>query len=217
MIEAVLISDGNGIPIFTHFFSKQFIDPNLLLSFFSALKSFAKSMSQETNNKLRSINLGKYLFDFESTYFDHFTQDVDVLVISTGLPPSFSHALIDEISESFLLFLDEIIIENPNYLKSITNAQYPNFSHFSTDLSNLILKTNSDPNSKMHSVSNIPNTAFSLINSIFSQNPNLAESYDFSEQEFIEQFINEYCENQLSEDIQKKFQAKSQEKFNPWD
>ncbi|UYP46326.1 hypothetical protein NEF87_002611 [Candidatus Lokiarchaeum ossiferum] len=217
MIEAVLISDGNGIPLFTHFFSKQFIDPNLLLSFFSALKTFARSMSQEANNKLRSIKLGKYLFDFESSYFEQFEQEVDVLVITTGLPPSFSHALIDEISESFLLFLDENIVENPEYMKSMKIAQYPNLSHFSNHLNNLILKTNSNPNFRMHSVSNIPNTAFSIINYIFSQNSNLAESYDFSEQELIEQFIDDYCKNQLINDIQKKFNMKSREKFNPWD
>ncbi len=216
MIEAVLISDANGIPIFKNFFSKQFADPDLILSFFSALKSFAKSMSEESSNELRSISFGKYAFNFESAEFEQFGQEVDVLVISTGIPPSASHALISEITELFTLFLEEFIVENPATQKQIINAQYPNFSNFSVELSSIMSKISLTKDFQMQSTSNIPNVAFSTISKLFQDNPPLAEMYN-SEQELIEQFLNSYCENQLVKDILRKFQIEKVSKFNPWD
>ncbi len=217
MIEAVLISDANGIPIFKNFFTKQFVDPDLILSFFSALKSFAKSMSEESSNELRSISFGKYAFNFESAEFEQIGQEVDVLLISTGIPPSACHALVSEITELFTLFLEEFIVENPASQKQIKNAQYPNFSNFSIELSSIMSKISLTKDFQMQSTSNIPNVAFSTITQLFQDNQILAEMYDFSEQQLIEQFLNGYCKNKLTKDILRKFQIEKVSKFNPWD
>ena len=204
-IDSVLIADKNGIPIYSIDYSDKNIDESLLLSFFSALKSFSNSFLRSSNmNELKSIKLGNSLLDFEIANFEHIGQ-VDVLLISTGIDPTTSHAILSEITENFSIYLDEILTKNPDLLKGMKKGIIPNFSGFSHKLEKILESLDTEESFSMDINLNIPNKALKIIDELFKDDISLAKTYDFDGIRLLNQILSEYSESGLEKDIKNRF------------
>ncbi len=200
-IEAVLIADKHGIPIYSKDYSDKKIDESLLLSFFSALKSFSNSMYA---GEIKSINLGNSLLDFETVDFEHIGQ-VDVLLISTGIDPTTSHAKLSEITELFSIYLDELNSESPDRLKGMKKGIIPDFSGFSPQLDMILESMQTEDYFSMDINLNIPIDVLKIIDELFENNLSLAKIYDFDGFGLLNQLLSEYTQTELEKDIKKRF------------
>ena len=200
-IDAVLIADKHGIPIYSKDYSSRNIDESLLLSFFSALKSFSNSMY---GGEIKSINLGNSLLDFETIDFDHIGQ-VDVLLISTGIDPTTSHALLSEITELFSIYLDELNSEYPDRLNGMKRGIIPDFSGFSPQLEMILESLQSEDSFSMDINLNIPIEVLNIIDDLFQKDLSLAKTYDFDGFGLLNQILSEYSQTGLEKDIKKSF------------
>ena len=209
MIEAVLIANENGLPIYSKIFREDYIDPNLVLSFFSALKTFARSLTKKENYILRSINLGKSLLDFESASFEHIGQ-VDVLIISKGLAPSTSHAVLSQITELFTIWLDEYFFDHPITNESMKVGLFPDFSDFDVNLNMILESLKTEEFYEIDMQLNIPNKILNKINALFTDQQ-IGEMYNCSETQLLEQIFNEYSHKDLEKDLKSRFRKN---KFN---
>ena len=200
-IDAVLIADKHGIPIYSKDYSNKNIDESLLLSFFSALKSFSNSMY---GGEIKSINLGNSLLDFETVDFEHIGQ-VDVLVISTGIDPTTSHAILSEITELFSIYIDEINSEFPDRVKGMKKGIIPDFSGFSPQLDIILDSLQTENSFSMDINLNIPVDVLKIIDELFQNDLSLAKTYDFDGFGLLNQILSEYSQNGLEEDLKKRF------------
>ena len=207
-IVAVLIADKHGIPIYSKDYSNKNIDESLLLSFFSALKSFSNSMYE---GEIKSINLGNSLLDFETVNFDHIDQ-VDVLLISTGIDPTTSHAILSEITELFSIFLDEINLESPDRLKGMKRGIIPDFSGFSPQLEMISESLQTEDSFSMDINLNIPIDVLNIIDDLFQKDLSLAKTYDFDGFGLLNQILSEYTQTGLEEDIKNRFTGVEKDK-----
>ncbi|QEE14761.1 hypothetical protein DSAG12_00577 [Promethearchaeum syntrophicum] len=204
-IDAVLIADKYGIPIYSKDYSNKNIDESLLLSFFSALKSFSNSFLQSSKmNELKSISLGNSLLDFETVDFDHIGQ-VDLLLISTGFDPTTSHAILSEITELFSIYLDEINTSNSDLLKGMKKGIIPNFAGFSPQLAKILDSIQTEDYFSMDFNLNIPVEALTIIDKLFENDLSLAKTYDFDGIGLLNQILSEYSQNCLEKDITQRF------------
>jgi len=200
-IDAVLIADKHGIPIYSKDYSNKNIDESLLLSFFSALKSFSNSMY---GGEIKSINLGNSLLDFETVDFEHIGQ-VDVLLISTGIDPTTSHAKLSQITELFSIYLDEISLESPDRLKGMKKGIIPDFSGFSPQLDMILESLQTEDSFSMDINLNIPIEVLTLIDEVFQNDLSLAKTYDYDGFSLLNQILSEYTQSGLEKDIKKRF------------
>jgi len=196
-IEAVLIADKHGIPIYSKDYSSKNIDESLLLSFFSALKSFSNSMYA---GEIKSINLGNSLLDFETVDFDHIGQ-VDVLLISNGIDPTTSHAVLSEITELFSIYLDELNSESPDQVKGMKRGIIPDFTGFSPQVDMISESLQTENSFSMDINLNIPIDVLNIIDELFQ----LAKTYDFDGFGLLNQLLSEYTQTGLEKDIKKRF------------
>ncbi|MHA1562048.1 MAG: hypothetical protein ACTSPA_07965, partial [Promethearchaeota archaeon] len=195
-IEAVLIADKHGIPIYSKDYSSKNIDESLLLSFFSALKSFSNSMYA---GEIKSINLGNSLLDFETVDFDHIGQ-VDVLLISNGIDPTTSHA-----TELFSIYLDELNSESPDQVKGMKRGIIPDFTGFSPQVDMISESLQSEDSFSMDINLNIPIDVLNIIDELFQKDLSLAQTYDFDGLDLLNQILSEYTQTGLEKDIQNRF------------
>ena len=207
-IDAVLIADKHGIPIYSKDYSNKNIDESLLLSFFSALKSFSNSMYA---GEIKSINLGSSLLDFETVDFEHIGQ-VDVLLISTGIDPTTSHALLSEITELFNIYLDEISLESPERLKGMKRGVIPDFSGFSPQLDLILDSLQTEDSFSMDINLNIPIEVLNIIDELFQKDLSLAKTYDFDGFGLLNQILSEYSQTGLENDIKERFTGSEKDK-----
>lgn len=207
-IDAVLIADKHGIPIYSKDYSDKNIDESLLLSFFSALKSFSNSMY---TGEIKSINLGNSLLDFETVDFEHIGQ-VDVLLISTGIDPTTSHALLSEITELFNIFLDEISLESPDRLTGMKRGIIPDFSGFSPQLDLILDSLQTEDSFSMDINLNIPIEVLNIIDELFHKDLSLAKTYDFDGFGLLNQILSEYSQTGLENDIKARFTSLEKDK-----
>ena len=204
-IDAVLIANKHGIPIYSKDYSNKNIDESLLLSFFSALKSFSNSFLQSSKmNELKSISLGNSLLDFETVDFDHIGQ-VDLLLISSGFDPTTSHAILSEITELFSIYLDDINTTNPDLLKGMKKGIIPNFAEFSPQLDLILDSLQTENHFSMDFNLNIPIEALKIIDELFENDLSLAQTYDFDGIGLLNQILSEYSQNGLEKDITQRF------------
>ena len=103
MLLAVLIANERGIPMYSKFFSPDPIDESLILAFFSALKSFAKTFMPDS--ELKHIRIGNVLLDCGFVEFEEIGR-LDVLMISEGIDTNSAEAMLNEISERFAIYMD---------------------------------------------------------------------------------------------------------------
>ena len=197
----MLIADKHGIPIYSKDYSNKNLDESLLLSFFSALKSFSNSMY---GGEIKSINLGNSLLDFETIDFDHIGQ-VDVLLISTGIDPTTSHALLSEITELFSIYLDELNSEYPDRLKGMKRGIIPDFSGFSPQLALILDSLQTEDSFSMDINLNIPIEVLNIIDELFQKDLSLAKTYDFDGFGLLNQVLSEYSQAGLEKDIKERF------------
>ena len=200
-IEAVLIADKHGIPIYSKNYSSKTIDESLLLSFFSALKSFSNSMYA---GEIKSINLGNSLLDFETVDFEHIGQ-VDVLLISNGIDPTTSHAVLSEITELFSIYLDELNSESPDRVKGMKRGIIPDFTGFSPQVDMISESLQSADSFSMDINLNIPIDVLNTIDELFQKDLSLAQTYDFDGLDLLNQILSEYTTTGLEKDIQNRF------------
>ncbi len=200
-IEAVLIADKHGIPIYSKDYSSKNIDESLLLSFFSALKSFSNSMYA---GEIKSINLGNSLLDFETVDFEHIGQ-VDVLLISSGVDPTTSHAKLSEITELFSIYLDELNTESPDQVKGMKRGIIPDFAGFSPQVDMISESLQSEDSFSMDINLNIPIDVLNIIDELFQKDLSLAQTYDFDGLDLLNQILSEYTQTGLEKDIKKRF------------
>ena len=200
-IEAVLIADKHGIPIYSKDYSSRNIDESLLLSFFSALKSFSNSMYA---GEIKSINLGNSLLDFETVDFEHIGQ-VDVLLISNGIDPTTSHAVLSEITELFSIYLDELNSESPDRVKGMKRGIIPDFTGFSPQVDMISESLQSADSFSMDINLNIPIDVLNTIDELFQKDLSLAQTYDFDGLDLLNQILSEYTTTGLEKDIQNRF------------
>ena len=200
-IIAVLIADKHGIPIYSKDYGNKSIDESLLLSFFSALKSFSNSMYE---GEIKSINLGNSLLDFETVNFDHIDQ-VDVLLISTGIDPTTSHAVLSEITELFSIYLDELYSEYPNRVKGMKRGIIPNLSGFSPQIDIISESLQTENSFSMDINLNIPIDVLNIIDELFQKDLSLAQTYDYDGLDLLNQILSEYSQTGLEKDIKKRF------------
>jgi len=200
-IEAVLIADKHGIPIYSKDYSSKNIDESLLLSFFSALKSFSNSMYA---GEIKSINLGNSLLDFETVDFDHIGQ-VDVLLISNGIDPTTSHAVLSEITELFSIYLDELNSESPDQVKGMKRGIIPDFTGFSPQVDMISESLQTENSFSMDINLNIPIDVLNIIDELFQKDLSLAKTYDFDGFGLLNQLLSEYTQTGLEKDIKKRF------------
>jgi len=204
-IDAVLIANKHGIPIYSKDYSNKNIDESLLLSFFSALKSFSNSFLQSSKmNELKSISLGNSLLDFETVDFDHIGQ-VDLLLISSGFDPTTSHAILSEITELFSIYLDDINTTNPDLLNGMKKGIIPNFAEFSPQLDLILDSLQTENHFSMDFNLNIPIEALKIIDELFENDLSLAQTYDFDGIGLLNQILSEYSQNGLEKDITQRF------------
>ncbi|MHA1512128.1 MAG: hypothetical protein ACTSRX_10465 [Promethearchaeota archaeon] len=200
-IEAVLIADKHGIPIYSKDYSSKNIDESLLLSFFSALKSFSNSMYA---GEIKSINLGNSLLDFETVDFDHIGQ-VDVLLISNGIDPTTSHAVLSEITELFSIYLDELNSESPDQVKGMKRGIIPDFTGFSPQVDMISESLQTENSFSMDINLNIPIDVLNIIDELFQKDLSLAKTYDFDGFGLLNQLLSEYTQTGLEKDIKNRF------------
>lgn len=215
MIEAVLIANENGLPIYSKILTNKKVEVNLILSFFTALKVFSSSFQDMGENALQSVNMGAYLFNFDNVHFDHLGE-VDVIIISKGIATTSSQSLIEEITEIFALFLDNFTINHPDALDIIKLGFYPNFKDFDDPLEDIINSFEVEEKTEIGFAISLSSEVFNSIDQIFAENPAIADIYDSSSQLLLDQLFSEYANNNLSKDIQKKFKKSKKSSFNPW-
>jgi hypothetical protein len=154
--------------------------------------------------EIKSINLGNSLLDFETVDFEHIGQ-VDVLVISTGIDPTTSHAILSEITELFSIYLDEINSEFPDRVKGMKKGIIPDFSGFSPQLDNILASLQTENFFSIDINLNIPIDVLTIIDELFQNDLSLAKTYDFDGFGLLNQILSEYSQTGLEKDIKKRF------------
>jgi hypothetical protein len=202
MLIATLIANEQGIPMYSKFFAHKDIDESLILAFFSALKSFAKSFVP--NSELNHIKIGNVLLDFNIVEFEEIGR-LDVLIITEGIDPSSCQALINEISEKFAIFLDSWRSENPNLLIMMEHGQYPDLHGFDSILEQINESCLTIETVQLDIRWAVPIKIIDLIKNMFKLKPALSETYENNETTLLEQVLSEYTAKSLEKDLKQHF------------
>lgn len=202
MIECIIIANESGLPLYSKIYQKN-IDESLLMAFFSALKSFARSFMRE-NSELKWIHMGNALLDFESAEFETLGR-LDVLMVSREINPTTSHAIISQITEEFVIFLDEICNEDPQIKICIDRGMSLKLPSFDGILQKIIANNQQGDATEINLNVTIPNWALSIIRNMFKINPTLKEMYEDNERLLLEQIFSDYSKAELENQMRKMF------------
>ena len=203
VIDAVIIADENGLPLYSKILNENKVDVTLLLAFFSALKSFAVSFI-DVESGIKWIHIGEALLDFEIAEFENIGQ-VDVLMISRGINPRSSHALLNEITEKFTIYWDEMAVDHPDYRNGMKVGVFPDFSGFDPQLNDILGAVNTEEEIEFDLHVTLPASTQKLIQKLFLKHPELQKMYEGSESLMLEQMLADYAKKYLETDIKIRF------------
>jgi hypothetical protein len=210
MLLSVLIANEAGIPVYSHQFSESKIEDTNILAFFSALSMFAKAFMKD-NSGLESIRIGQVLMDFGSVDFVEIGH-LDVIIISEGVDATSSHAVMDEITEKFAIFLDECRNEDPFIIKSMKEGRFPNLQRFDASLNQIIKSTSNAQSVPVNIQWELPIKTLNLVKKMFEMKPFMADTYEHNPVMLLEQILQEYTDKNLEKDLKSKFKHESPKK-----
>ena len=228
MIEAFLVADSNGIPIYSEHLGVWDFDDTLLLGFFAALKTFARTLTQEEkmdklghfsrqstaeSSELKSIHLGPHLLTFDQVTFDHLGT-IDVLIMSRTLDPATAQAILEEITEHFMIFRDNYYNQFPERIAMMKQGLYPKFTGFKPQLMQLVQKFDRKDTVEMDVNVSIPIELYEMVADLFEADREIADLYGKSKRLLLDQLLNDYVSSKLGSDFTKKFGKKKW--FNPF-
>ncbi|MHA1745601.1 MAG: hypothetical protein ACTSWW_06350 [Promethearchaeota archaeon] len=228
MIEAFLVADSNGIPVYKAHFGNWEFDDTLLLGFFAALKTFAQTLTvtekmdkhgrfspqnSSTSSEIRCIHLGPHLLTFDQVTFDHLGT-IDVLVMSRFIDPATAQAFLEEITEHFMIYRDDYYAKYPERLEAIKQGFHPKFTGFKPQLIKLINRFDRKDTVEMDVHVSIPTDLYEMVADLFETDNEIADLYGKSKRLVLDQLLNEYANKKLEADFLKKFGKKKW--FNPF-
>jgi len=202
MLLAVLIANERGIPMYSKFFSTDPIDESLIVAFFSALKSFAKTFMPDS--ELKHIRIGNVLLDCGFVEFEEIGR-LDVLMISEGMDTNSAEAMLNEISERFAIYMDGWRSENPNLMVMMEHGQFPEMHSFDSILQEINQSYQTLETVQLDLKWSIPSKIIELIKAMFNMKPELAETYEHNETAILEQVLHEYTHKNLEKDLKQHF------------
>jgi hypothetical protein len=209
---SVIIATEAGIPLYSKTYGEGFrVDESLILAFFSALKSFARSVMQtgaepSEDTELRSIRIGKALLDFESAEFEAIGR-VDVLLLSEKMDRTMCQAVLSEITEKFAIFLDNFCAECPGSAHEMQKGKIPKLQGFDAVLDEIVNNLHAATSVDLGVTWSIPTKIYNLVQEMFKIKPLLAETYKQDVHLFLEQILMEYANSYLEKDIKRHFRS----------
>ena len=228
MIEAFLVADSNGIPVYKAHFGNWEFNDTLLLGFFAALKTFAQTLTQtdkmdkhgrfsrqntSTSSEIKCIHLGPHLLTFDQVTFDHLGT-IDVLIISRFIDRATAHAFLEEITEHFMIYRDNYYTQYPERLEAINQGFHPKFTGFKPQLIQLVNRFDRKDTVEMDVNVSIPMDLYEMVADLFETDQEIADLYGKSKRLLLDQLLNDYANNKLEADFTKKFGKKKW--FNPF-
>lgn len=207
-INQVIFLFRTGSVIYSKKLSEEMPDEELVSPFISAITTFAQH-SFDTSD-LSIIQVGHNMITIEPGVLGE-SEETSILgiLISTGIDDSMAQAILSEMVEMFAINLDQIMQSNNISIETIQVGHLPDMSFIDEKIDAIIKKEHQKDFSNYDLSVSIPKRTTDLIQTLFGENPDIADLYHYKESALIEQMLLEYIYYDLEEKIKEKFLLKT--------
>lgn len=195
----------SGTPLYSKKLSEELSNEDLISPFISAIISFAEASF--TQSDLSNIMIGNNLITIAQGFLED-SEDIIGILVSTGIDDTVAHAIMLDITEKFLINLDEAIRTNKISLEKLKQGKTEDFSFMDEDISEII-SWQQEKKFQNYALSvSIPQETIEKILELFEKDKAIGEIYQFKESSLIEQMLIEYIYYDLEVKLKEKFDIK---------
>ena len=192
----------SGTPIYSKRFSERLSNEELVSPFISAIISFAEASFRQSD--LSNIWIGNNLLTVAQGFLED-NEEILGILVSTGIDDTTAHAILLDITEKFLINLDEAIRAGKISLDRMKQGKTEDFSFMDEDISEIISWQQEKAFHNYDLSVSIPQETVKIINFLFEKDKDIGEIYQFKESSLIEQMLIEYIYYDLEDKLKEKF------------
>jgi len=193
----------SGTPIYSKKFAEKLENEALVSPFISAIISFAEASFDQAD--LSNIMIGNNLLTIERGFLED-DEDILGIMLSTGIDDSTAHAILLDIIEKFVIYLDEAIQSGKTSIVTLKGGKTEDFSFMDESISEIVAWQHENEFQNYDLSVSIPRDTIEKINFLFEKDKDIGEIYQFKESSLIEQMLIEYIYYDLEDKLKEKFE-----------